>query len=281
LKKQNNFFDIVIKNAPFKANRDFYHYLLKISWPLILFYYFLFYLIVNLIFAILYWLVPGSLSLTDASLVKCFFFSIQTFSTVGYGVISPASLYGNIIVSIEIIFGLISMAVTTGLVFAKFSKPSSKIMFTNNALITTINGEKVLTFRCANARNNKIISANIELNLLFSEKTKEGHPITRFVPLKLQRNYSPIFALSWSIFHTINEDSPLFNYSIEEMKKNQFEFIVIINGTDDTYYQGIHHTHYYRPEHLIADKYFIDILQRLSDGTRVIDYEHFHHYKEL
>lgn len=268
-------FKIITKNAPFKDKNDYYHYLLKIKWPTLLLYYVTFFLIINVFFGTIYSLDPNALSIKNASFLKCFFFSVQTFSTVGYGTISPDNLFANIVVVVEILTGLVTIAMMTGLVFAKFSRPSGRIIFTNNILINQFNNEKVLTFRCANARNNQIISTQIEVNLLYYDKSIEGHSITRFVPLKLQKDYIPLFTLSWSVFHTIDESSPLFNITTEEMMGKKFEFIILIKGTDQTFSQNIHQVHYYAPGDIQYNKYFKDILSRLDDGTRIIDYKYF------
>jgi inward rectifier potassium channel len=136
-------------------------------------------------------------------------------------------------------------------------------------------------FRCANGRNNQIISASVELHLLYADYTSEGHSITRFIPLKLHKSYTPIFALSWSVFHTIDLGSPLIGLTKEEMLQKKYEFIIVINGTDDIYTQTIHQTKYYTPLDIEFDKYFIDILQRKPDGTRTIDYRNFNQLKEV
>lgn len=279
--KRKKLFDILISNAPKNRGADFYHSILNMSWFQVLKYYVLFYIFINLFFASLYFIVPGSLTIPESSFVKCFFFSIQTFSTVGYGAISPHNLYGDIVVSIEIIIGLISVAITTGIVFAKFSKPISKIVFTDKALITKFNDQNVFSFRCANTRNNQIVSAKVELFLLYKELTKEGQTLTRFQSLPLQKDYTPIFALSWTIFHNINESSPLYQLSIDDMKKKGHEFIVLIHGNDDTYNQTIHKTHYYTPDDIVLNHLYEDITKRNPDGTRIIDYQNFNKLREL
>lgn len=275
MKKQSSY-KIIQKNSPESQYLDLYHNLLKISWLKVLGIYVCLFLVINLLFACLYKLVPGSLSTAATDFKSAFFFSVQTFSTVGYGTISPQNLYGNIIVVLEIMTGVVSMAVTTGLVFAKFSRPSAKIIYSKNLLFTQFDGNKVLMFRMANARSNNIISANVELHYLYSTVTPEGVSIVRFLPLKLQKNYSPIFSLSWSVFHPIDSESPFYEKSEEEIKALKFEFIVILKGTDGTYSQSIYDMNRYHIEDILFHHHFIDILERKSDGTRVIDYNKFH-----
>jgi inward rectifier potassium channel len=257
-------------------NRDLYHRLIKISWPKLFLSYVVLFFVINFLFSIFYYIVPGSISGGDNDFKAAFFFSVQTFSTVGYGIITPASLYGNIIVVLEIMAGVISMALTTGLIFAKFSRPSAKLLFTKNLLLTTFDQKKVLMFRLANARTNFIISANIELHYIYPTVTSEGISIVRFAPLKLEKSYSPVFSLSWSVFHPIDEDSPFFNKTLEEIKNLKFEFYVIFQGIDGTVSQTIHDVHTYKVSDILFDHHFVDILERKSDGTRIINYAKFH-----
>lgn len=274
--KKQTFFKVIKKNTPDGLHRDIYHNLLKISWTQLFLVYVLIFLIINIVFASLYSLVPGSISSAAYDFKNALFFSVQTFSTVGYGTIAPTNLYGNIIVVLEIMTGVISMAVTTGLVFAKFSKPSAKIIYSKNMLITKFDGVDVLMFRIANLRSNNIISANIELHYLYSSIGPEGISIVRFLPLKLQKYYSPVFALSWSVFHPIDPESPFYKKTPEEIRLLNYEFTVILKGTDGTFSQNIYDMFRYRVDDIIYNYHFVDILERLEDGTRVIDYDKFH-----
>jgi inward rectifier potassium channel len=276
MKKQESNFKIIKINAPGGIHRDLYHNLLKVSWQKLFLFYVLVFLLINLIFATLYLLVPGSISASAHDFKSAFFFSVQTFSTVGYGIITPISLYGNIIVVLEIMTGVVSMAVTTGLVFAKFSRPSAKIIYSKNLLHTKFDGNNVLMFRMANARSNNIISANVELHYLYNTVSPEGVSIVRFRPLRLLRSYSPIFSLSWSVFHSIDDESPFFEKTPEEIKALKLEFIVILNGTDGTLSQTIYDTFQYSIEDILFNHHFVDILERQEDGTRIIDYNKFH-----
>ena len=277
---KNSFFKIEKINEPKGYHKDLYHKLLQVSWLTLFMCYALFFLSLNLLFAGLYMAFPGSVSLSPLHLKNAFFFSVQTFSTVGYGTISPVSVYGNTIVVIEIMIGLITTAVSTGLVFARFSKPTAKILYSNNILMNKYNNENVLMFRIANSRSNEILSASVELHYTYSEITSEGIQMTRFKPLKLERSYSPIFALSWTVIHVINKESPFYQKSYEEIKEIVLQFFVVINGTDNTRSQAIHDYYTYLPNDLLNDHYFEDIISRKDDGTRVINYQFFHETKK-
>ncbi len=171
--------------------------------------------------------------------------------------------------------GVVSMALTTGLVFAKFSRASAKIIFSKNMLLTKFDGQDVLMFRIANARSNNIISANIEFFYTFSSRSPEGVNMVRFLPLKLQKNYSPVFALSWSVFHTIDTESPFYGKTKEEVQALKYNFHVILKGTDGTFNQNIYDMFQYKIEDILFNHHFVDILEILKDGTRIIDYSKF------
>jgi inward rectifier potassium channel len=273
-----NWYKIVATNSPdlgYKHGfKDIYHYLMRSSLPRVFQFYVIIFLTINTLFAFIYLAVPGSIS-GPHTFRNTFFFSVQTFSTVGYGTVSPQNLYGNIIVVMEIMTGVLTVALTAGLAFAKFSKPSAKLIYSKNILLTTFDNEPVLMFRLANSRGNQITSANIELHRVYLFTTKEGNQIVRFKSLKLIRDYHPVFALSWSVYHPIDKDSPFFGMTHKELKESRDEFYVVFNGIDSAFSQTIHDVHYYKMDHLLTNHRFADILHRDNDGTRYIDYEKF------
>lgn len=282
--KNRNRFDIPIQrlNAPKEFGRDLYHKLLKASWPAILTYYVLGFLTINFFFAFLYLLIPNALSGEEINFKNAFFFSVQTFATVGYGHITPANDIANYLSILNVMAGMIYVAVTTGMIFAKFSRPTSKILFTENMLMTNFEKKKVLMFRVANARNNQIINANIEVMYTYDHVTPEGVRMRRFEPLQLQRNYTPLFALSWTILHDITESSPFYHKSIHDLKKGQIEIFVIIHGHDSVFGQTIHQMYNYKPDDILIDYYFEDFLTQNEHGTRILDYSKFNKtYKKL
>ncbi len=257
--------------------KDIYFFFIEASWKKTFFILFLAYLLSNLVFAGIYTLIPNSISTENQqTFLDGFFFSIQTMSTIGYGTLSPQGFLANIIVTIESVFGLIGVAVFTGIVFSKIARPHAKILFSDNVLISTFNGERCLSFRIGNVRGNDIVQARITVSALIDEETSEGEKIRRIYDLKLKRNFTPFFNLSWTIFHVIEENSA-FNESI--LNDGSLRAIAItITGHDGTYSNTIYARKTYYPKDIIKDKYFVDILHDTENGLK-IDYENFHTFK--
>src|SRR5438876_4614295 len=197
---------------------DLYHLILTLSWPQFLALVVLVYLVINCLFAAAYVASPDSIANARAgSFTDAFFFSIETLATVGYGYMNPRSLYGHSVAAIEILVGIITFAVVTGLVFARFSRPQARVMFSRNAVIDSFNGQRTLMLRAANQRQNQILEATATLALVRDERTLEGPSFRRFYELGLVRSRSPAFALTWTIMHTIDAKSPLHGLTEEAL----------------------------------------------------------------
>ncbi len=271
-------FDPISLGLPKEYKKDIYYYLMEASWAKLFTIFFFLYLISNVIFAGLYLIVPGSIqNNVDGSFLKSFFFSVQTMSTIGYGALAPSGAYGNIIVTIEAAFGLIGVAAATGLIFSKISRPHAKIIYSKNLLDTLINGERCLCFRIGNTRSNDISEARIRISALIDEWTAEGHHMRKIHDLKLERSNTPVFRMSWSIFHKIDEGSPLLNMDYEA--GNLKGLIVTVIGHDDTYSNTVFSRHNYYPSDIIKNRYFEDIMTTREDGRMVVDYNKFHELK--
>ena len=177
--------------------RDFYHWVLTIPWWVFYVCLISTYLSLNLVFASLYWLDPGGVANTrPGSFVDNFFFSVETISTIGYGVMTPKSLYANIVMTAEAFTGLGMVAIATGLIFSRVSRPTARVMFSRIAVVTPFDGVPALMFRAANQRGNQILEAEATVNLFGEVTTIEGHSMRRFQPLQLVRSRQPMFALS-------------------------------------------------------------------------------------
>ena len=235
------------------------------------------FLIFNLAFAWLYMSDPGGVAeLPPGDFWSAFFFSVETFGTIGYGHWYPQDFNANLLMTIETFVGLVYVAVTTGLVFARVSRPVSRITFSKVAVIHDFDGVSTLMFRAANRRSNNIVEAEVMVSLARDAITAEGFSIRRFEELKVVRSRSPLFSLSWTIMHRIDEASPLWNVSAESLEAQHAEIVVVLSGTDDRYAQRVHARHSYAASELLRGRRFADILFVGDRGRRVVDYRRFH-----
>ena len=273
---------IIQKNLPKSHWMDSYHQLLSLSWTKTLGLFVLLFSSVNLMFALLYKLDENALNIENFTLGDAFFFSVHTISTIGYGHIHPVSSYANILVTIEVVIGLILFALLTGVIFSKFSLPKAKVMFTNNLVIHNYEGVPTLMYRVANARKNQIIDATLNFSVLIDEETPEGIVMKRIYPLELKRSDTPVFAMSNTGMHVVNESSPLYPfYKNNTLTSTDMVYIVTIVGTDGTYGQTIHSVAYFNNQDIKENHKFSDILTIKSDGARIIDFKNFHSTEEL
>ncbi|MES2299915.1 MAG: ion channel [Pseudomonadota bacterium] len=256
---------------------DLYHFMLAMSWPWFFIMLGLLYVGTNVLFATAYFVVPGSVAnARPGSVLDVFFFSIETLATVGYGYMNPGSVYGHVVASIEILVGMLEVAVVTGLMFARFSRPSARIMFSNVAVVARFNGTPTLMIRTGNQRNNLILEASVRAALVRREKTLEGQEFTRFYDLALERNITSVFALSWTVMHKIDERSPLYGKTPREMEEEGAYLTVSISGTDDTLNDFVHSRHNYGHEDIRFGYRFVDILADRDGDVRIIDFGKFH-----
>jgi inward rectifier potassium channel len=257
--------------------RDTYHFLMKIPMAVLLGALILFNQVLNAGFALLYLSFPGSIAnARPGSFADAYFFSVQTMATIGYGQLLPNGLAGNSIATIETVFGVLTMALSTGIVFARVSRPTARMMFSRVAVIGPHNGVPTLMFRVANQRRNYIVEAEIRVSILRMERTAEGVELRRFHDLKLERSRTPIFALSWTVFHAIDRDSPLHGATPESMAADDVEIICSITGIDETFAQPVHARFGYAAEDIRWNARLADIVLADDDGGRTIDYTRFH-----
>ena len=254
---------------------DLYHFLLTESWPTLLAGIALIFVVVNAIFAVIYMLDRGIENARPGSFGDAFFFSVQTMATIGYGKMSPDSFLANIMVSVEALIGLVGLAMVTGLVFAKFSRPTARVRFSSVAIVSNRDGIPSFQFRMANMRANRIVDASARVVFARQERTMEGEEMRRFYDLKLQRDRNAIFIYSWTAIHPITDDSPINGVTREAMESASAEIIVSVTGLDETFAQTIHARHSYRAREILWGRRFVDILERNPDGTLSIDYTHF------
>ena len=258
---------------------DLYVKLLAMPWLLLFLLIAGLYTLSNIIFADIYYLNTSSIENAQyGSYFDMFFFSVQTMATIGYGRMVPVGLTANFIVSIEALWGFGFFAFVTGLAFAKFSRPTSRVMFSDVAVISNYEGKPHLKIRLANQRTNRIVDVKASLYLLRDGVTQEGYRMRRFYDLKMVRNQAPLLQLTWTLLHPIDEDSPLYGATQESLSQNDDEIIVSLSGEDETMWQKIHTRHSYVAEEIICGAYFEDILKRRDDGKVEVNYHRFHSY---
>lgn len=276
LRPPSRFGEAVRKGTPTALRRDLYFFFMEGSWTRLFAGMGIFYLLINLFFAALYMLEPGAIAEADPeSFLDAFFFSVQTMATIGYGAMHPATTYGHIVVTVEAAVGLLSVALATGLMFAKASRARASVLFSEPIVLTTMHGKPTLSFRVGNARGNEVVDASASVSVLRDEISPEGHHVRRVLDLELVRNRQPIFMMTWTILHVIDEKSPL--YGVDLRATDPFIGVVaILSGHDGTYGQTVHARHFYRPEDLRVDHRFVDVISQLEDGRMMIDYTRFH-----
>jgi inward rectifier potassium channel len=254
--------------------RDFYANLLSLPWPVLIIFIAVFYICSNAFFATIYF-VDGTGVENAHSFLDFFFFSVQTMATIGYGVMVPKDIPTNLLVTIEAFWGFAYFAFVTGVVYTKFSRPTSRVLFSDVAVVSNFQGIPHLKIRLANQRLNRIVDAQANVYLLRDMVTKEGYPIRQINDLKLMRDHTPLLSLTWTLFHPIDESSPLFGNTTEDICRLGDEIIVSISGLDETLAQTIYAHHSYVAEEIIFDAFFEDVLTR-EEGSVRVDYNLFH-----
>jgi len=256
--------------------RDAYHHLLTM--PLAAFFAVMggVYLAVNAAFGVAYVVVGGVDNMRPGNFLDAFFFSVETISTIGYGVMSPRSVPAHMVVTLESFVGIFNLAVATGLLFARISRPTARVMFSEKAVVTPHEGIPTLMFRAANRRRNRIVDAEVSVTLLHDWTTKEGNTFRRLDTLATVRSRQPMFILTWQIMHPIDELSPLLGDTAESLAARHGLIMVVVKGLDETFAQTIHARGYYRPEQIIWGAKLADVFMRDEVGVPVIDLTHFH-----
>ncbi len=256
---------------------DPYHLMLTVSWLGFALIISAGYILINVVFALLY--LAGGDCLTGAkpgSFLDAFFFSVQTLASIGYGVISPKTVYANAIVTLEAIISLLAIALVTGLAFARFTKPRAKVIFSDNIVIATYNGIPALIFRAANKRRNQIAEARVTVDLAIDEVSKEGEVLRRFYELPLLRKRTSSFNLAWTIRHVIDENSLLYGLTSDAMIAANAAIVVSLTGIDETVSYTINARHSYSAREILWNHRFVDMLTVETNGDRYLDYQYFH-----
>ncbi len=256
---------------------DLYHRSMRVYWPVFFGTAAAIFLVLNSIFAFLYWLGKDPIANTAHDLpMALFYFSIETLATVGYGDMHPQTDYGHLVATIEIFTGMCFLAVMTGLTFARFSRPRARFIFARHPVVTMHQGHPTLMVRVANARNNTISRATARLWLFRLERTAEGRQFRRYHELLLDRHEHPMFALTWSIFHTIDDTSPLYRMTARDLRDVDATFALNLSGVDDSSAQELYARQLYAAGDIKWNERLTDITSISPAGHLVIDYSLFH-----
>ena len=256
---------------------DLYHRSMTVYWPVFFGSAALIFVLLNAGFAFLYFLGEDPVANAGGkSPLELFYFSIETLATVGYGDMHPQTNYGHLIATIEIFTGMCFLAVMTGLIFARFSRPRARFVFANYPVVTHYDGKATLMIRMANARHNTISRANARLWIIRAERTAEGDHLRRFYELKLDRREHPMFVLSWMLFHVIDKDSPLHGLTAVDLEQSDTLLVLNVGGVDDSSAQQLYARRIYSWHDIRWRHRYRDITSVSPQGRFMLDYTKFH-----
>lgn len=217
------------------------------------------YLAINVLFALAYVASPGCIA-NARSLLDVFFFSIETLATVGYGDMAPATTYGHIVASIETVVGIAFTAVATGIIFVRFSRPKSNVVFADSAVVTTHDGKPTLMLRLGYARTGMLVGARAHVDLILVTQTREGRPFRRMHELSLVRARVPMLVLTWSLMHVIDEASPLYGLDEDALRAAQARVVVTLEAKDDAAGVDVFDLKTYGIDHIVFGSHFADVV---------------------
>ncbi|HEU4717448.1 MAG TPA: ion channel [Bacteroidia bacterium] len=254
---------------------EMYHTLITISWTKFIFLVLCFYLSVNLVFAFIYYFI-GIDHLTSMDhpmtetrkFIEGFFFSSQTLTTLGYGRVAPIGILASSVAAVESMMGLLGFALATGLLYGRFSRPQSKILYSRHAVVAPYKGATGFMFRTSNLRRNQLIEVEVEVSIGFTEP---GSRSRNFLQLDLERKRINLFPTSWTIVHPIDENSPFYGRTLEDVKGMNPEIFVILKAFDDTFSQTIYSRTSYRADEIIYGAKFLPMFHQLENGITQLD----------
>jgi inward rectifier potassium channel len=274
-------FNVERRGLPFLRRFSTYHAMVRISWPRFYAIIVSAYLATNVLFAAAY-LACGPEALEGTArphlgsrAIDCFFFSVQTIATIGYGRISPVGLAANVLVAVEAFVGLLGFAMATALAFARFSQPQAKVLYSRKAVIAPYRGGSALEFRVINERDGQLIE--VEAKVLFSRmEIHEGRRVRRFYTLPLERSKVTFFPIQWVVVHPIDDASPLLGTTSESLAASQAEFLILLSGIDEAFAQAVHSRSSYRFDEIVVGGRFVDMYEPSEDGVVRVDVSRFH-----
>ena len=280
-------FNVVLEGLDPFASMSLYHWLLTISWPRFLAFVSATYIVLNAFFALAFLACgPDALQSTagifaSEPFYRAFFFSVDTFATIGYGNIIPVGVIPNTLVTIEALLNIVLVALVTGVVFARFSRPSAKIIYSQNAIVAPYRGMKALEFRIANARRSQLIEVEVQAILTKVEQVA-GSSVRKFYDLPLERNRVVFFPLSWTVVHPIDAASPMSGLTHADLVAANAELLVLLTGTDETVSQTVHSRSSYQAEEIVWGAKFANMFMRSeTEGIMGMDLNRIHEIERV
>lgn len=280
-------FNVRREGARFWESLSAYHYLLTISWPGFFGIVVAAFLVTNAFFAVIYVLAgDGALSGVEPSapggrFAEAFFFSVHTLATIGYGTIAPSTLAAHLIVTVETLIGLVGVAVIAGISFGRFSRPVARILFSRNAVIAPYRGGRAFMFRIVNQRSNQLV--DLQARVLLGRRRRDGAANDReFVSLALERDSVAFFPLSWTIVHPIDAQSPLRDWDARDFTECDVEFLVLLNGFEETFSQTVHTRSSYKPNEVVWGARFRSMFNPTDEeGVISVDIRKLHEIERI
>ena len=267
-------FNVQRAGLPFLSSLNLFHTLLSMSWRTFLLLVLLLYFMSNVVFGAIYAsLGPDAIIDTTTNpmtniLVRGFFFSVQTFATIGYGTIHPSGIVPNLLVTLESYYSLLANALITGLVFARFARPTAKIIFSDVAVIAPYRGIEGLMFRLVNGRSSQLIEVGIKV--LFARFVNEdGRAVRRFDFLDLERKTVTFLPLALTVVHPVTDDSPLKGLTQDDLTRTDAELLILLTATDETFAQVVHTRSSYKPHEIRCGNKFVSIYNEVDEGEPI------------
>ena len=269
-------YNIHVVGAPAPGFRDLYHALLRVPWWATLAVIVGGYLLLNGIFAVLYFWTGGIEHARPDSIIDAFFFSVQTMGTIGYGTMYPATAAAHVLVVVESVTSLVVTALATGLVFARFSQTRTRLVFSSRVAIGPLDGVPTLMLRVGNERHGNIVDTQFRLTFTRTIKTAEGVIMYRLEELPLVRSRAPALSRSWNVMHQIVDGSPLHGYDARKFAELDGELQIEVAGVDDTSLQPVHARYTWFAGSVAWSARLADVLSETPDGDVILDLHNFH-----
>jgi inward rectifier potassium channel len=267
-------FNVRRSGLPFLSSLNLFHFFLEMKWRTFLSLLLAIYFVSNVIFGMAYAafgetaLVDTSADPTQSLFVRGFFFSVQTFATIGYGTIHPVGIIPNLLVTVESYYSLLVNALITGLVFARFARPTARLIYSDVAVVAPYRDITGLMFRLVNGRHNQLIEVTAQV--MFSRLVAEnGRPVRRFDLLELERRKVSFFPLAWTVVHPITPDSPLAGLTHEDLVQADAEILILMSAIDETFAQVVHTRTSYKPSQIRFGHKFASIYREVPEGEPI------------